>query len=87
MNDITVQASWLRRVLMIGVYLIGLFLIWVFSQYFLLSGRCFLYNECSDVDRTVGMSVSILCLAGLLVILYLGVTGRLWGARSKARDR
>ncbi len=87
MNEPPVHRSWLRRLLMMAVYLIGLVLIWVFSQYFLLSGRCFLYNECSDVDRTVGMSVSILCLAGLLVILYLGVTGRLWGARSKARDR
>lgn len=71
---------------MIIVFAVALFLIWVFSQYFLLSGRCFLYNECSAVDRTVGLSITILCVAGLLLVLALGATGRLWGARRKLQD-
>ena len=83
MNERYTNPSILRRVLMIAVHVVALFLFWVFSQYFLLSGRCFLYNECSSLDETVGISVSVLCLAGLLLVLYLGITGRLWGARRK----
>jgi len=72
---------------MMIVFIIALFLIWVFSQYVLLSGRCFLYNECSSTDKIVGISISVFCAAGLLLVLYLGVVGRLWGAQRKPLDR
>ena len=71
---------------MMIVFTLALFFALLFSQYFLLSGRCFLYNECSSTDRTVGISISILCTAGLLLVLYLGITGRLWGARGIPHD-
>ena len=83
MDNTLIYPSRLRRALLIVVYVIALFIIWVFAQYFLLSGRCFLYNECSSVDRTVGLSISIFCLVGALAVFYLGATGRLWGARRK----
>ncbi|MCP4315772.1 MAG: RDD family protein [Hyphomicrobiales bacterium] len=83
LDEAFVYPSRLRRVLAIVLYLVALLISFVFALHFLLSNRCFLYDECGGLDDLVEFVVSAIWIAGFFSMIYFGANGRLWGARKR----
>ncbi|NQY26949.1 MAG: RDD family protein [Piscirickettsiaceae bacterium] len=75
-----------RRIIMIFLYNIILFLVYGFLLVILLTDNCLNNNICNEYEQTFNMAGSILWLAVTIMILIFGWRGLLWGCRRKLED-
>ncbi len=80
-----IYPSRLRRVLFIVLYLVAIVFAFAFARYFFLSNKCFLYDECVNLDKFVELILSIVWIVSFFAVFYFGANGYLWGARRKPR--
>lgn len=81
-----IQPSRWRRMLIISVYCLALFLALAIGSAFLISDRCGLEDQCTKAETAVIFAISILFYTGMAVTIVYGWQGKLRGARRKKRS-
>lgn len=78
-----IYPSRLRRIVMIVIYNVGIFLFIAIASGLLLSEPCLLYNQCSNFENALGAGMSILWIAGFGASIILCWKGYLFGCRRR----
>lgn len=76
-----IYPSWLRRITAIVLWVIAGYVALTVPVLALSSDACFYQGKCNEAERAMEGAAGVAALVLFAVVLVLGCTGRLWGAR------